>query len=169
MSNRARILGGAAAAVIALAGATYVAVEPDAAERFAGDISTSTASLFGFPADETLTSEAIETRDLNREQLALARGQRATAGIALSRVDNPASTLAAAQVEDRSGQSIGRVDEIVLGANGKAKAVNVAYGGFLGIGTTQVSIPAGKLSYLRTQKRLVAKMTEAEVKALPEI
>lgn len=78
--------------------------------------------------------------------------------------------LRAEQLEDMSlvgpgGDEIGEVDDVLADATGRASAVSVEAGGFLGVGDKQVVVG---LDQIRLENdRLVTGMTLEQVKALP--
>jgi hypothetical protein len=74
------------------------------------------------------------------------------------------------QVDDmklhaRNGEEIGEIDEVLVDATGRAVAVSVEVGGFLGIGEQEVVVP---IEQLRLQEgRFVSDYSKAQIEALP--
>jgi hypothetical protein len=70
-------------------------------------------------------------------------------------------------VQDKDGNSIGSVRDVVT--KGKAREIHVYAGGFLGVGTKVVSLPAKNLKYEQDRNVLITSMTKDQIKALPEV
>ena len=87
-------------------------------------------------------------------------------GVSLDAIDNPARALATAQIKNRQGQAIGTVSSVDVAPDGKAEAIHVDVGGFLGMGTHRVAIRAGNFVYLKSRDLLVTTMTKDQIKAL---
>ena len=66
-------------------------------------------------------------------------------------------------------QDIGKVDDVVFDASGKAKSAIIGVGGFLGVGKKDVAFDYGKLEWAEKNgdRWLVAKSTKDELSALP--
>jgi hypothetical protein len=88
-------------------------------------------------------------------------------GVNLNAVENPARALATAQIKNRQGQAIGTVSAVDVAPDGKAEAIHVDVGGFLGLGTHRVAIRARNFVYLKSRDLLVTTMTKEQIKALP--
>ena len=69
--------------------------------------------------------------------------------ISLDTIHNPARALATAQIKNRQGQAIGTVSAVDVAPDGKAEAIHVDVGGFLGMGTHRVAIRASNFVYLK--------------------
>jgi hypothetical protein len=67
-------------------------------------------------------------------------------------------TLSNATVQDKDGNSIGSVRDVVTDAKGKAREIHVDAGGFLGVGTKVVSVPAKNLKYEQDRNVLITSM-----------
>jgi PRC-barrel domain. len=67
-------------------------------------------------------------------------------------------------------ETIGNVDDVVIGANGTAEAVVVGVGGFLGIGQKNVAVDFDKISWVDRDgdRWLVIQATREELEAAPE-
>lgn len=67
-------------------------------------------------------------------------------------------------------ETIGDVNDVVIGANGAAEAVVVGVGGFLGIGEKHVAVDFDKLSWVDRDgdRWLVMQTTKEELEAAPE-
>ena len=87
--------------------------------------------------------------------------------VALGGIKNPAQALATAQIKNRQDQAIGTVSAVDVAPDGKAEAIHVDVGGFLGLGTHRVAIKAGSFVYLKSRDLLVTTMTKDQIKALP--
>ncbi|TPN78650.1 PRC-barrel domain containing protein [Mesorhizobium sp. CU2] len=68
-----------------------------------------------------------------------------------------------------NAQSIGKVDDIVFDASGKAKSAIIGVGGFLGVGSKDVAFDYGKLQWAEKNgdRWLVATTTKEELTAQP--
>lgn len=77
-----------------------------------------------------------------------------------------ASNIMKADAYTIGGEKIGDVSDIVLDENGRAIAVTVGVGGFLGIDETSVAIPMSKVSLERdgSSLKVIADVTKEEVK-----
>jgi hypothetical protein len=87
-------------------------------------------------------------------------------GISLGSINDPARALATAQIKNRQGQAIGTVSAVDVAPDGKAEAIHVDVGGFLGMGTHRVAIRASNFVYLKSRDLLVTTMTKDQIKAL---
>jgi hypothetical protein len=86
--------------------------------------------------------------------------------VPLDRVMNPLHSLATAEIKNRMGEPIGDVRSVQITDDGTAQAVRADVGGFLGVNEKTVTIPAGKLMYLKDRNLLVTDMSKAEVSKL---
>ena len=86
--------------------------------------------------------------------------------VSLDAIGNPARALATAQIKNRQGQAIGTVSSVDVAPDGKAEAIHVDVGGFLGMGTHRVAIRAGNFVYLKSRDLLVTTMSKDQIKAL---
>jgi len=84
----------------------------------------------------------------------------------VSQVKDPSATLASANVEDSSGETVGQVKSVSTTADGKASAVNVSLTGSNGAGKV-VSIDASNLRYDSDSKRLKSSLTQSQIDSLP--
>jgi cytoskeletal protein RodZ len=89
------------------------------------------------------------------------------AGISAEDVPNPQTTLSTAAVKTSSGEALGEVRSVTVGADGKADAVIVEVGGFLNVGERPVAIEAKKFTYLKDRNILVAAVTKSDVEKMP--
>jgi PRC-barrel domain len=87
-------------------------------------------------------------------------------GVSLDAIGSPARALATAQIKNRQGQAIGTVSSVDVAPDGKAEAIHVDVGGFLGMGTHRVAIRAGNFVYLKSRDLLVTTMSKDQIKAL---
>ncbi|HQS16393.1 PRC-barrel domain-containing protein [Reyranella sp.] len=104
----------------------------------------------------------------------LATGQGAPQTIQLTKVDvvkvstgYRASKVIGSSVVNDAGDTVGKVDEIIVGPDGKAPFVVLSVGGFLGLGDKLVALP---YEQMRTdgKKIVLPGATEDSLKALPE-
>lgn len=87
--------------------------------------------------------------------------------VSLNTIQNPAPALATAQIKNKQGQAIGTVSGVDVGPDGKADAIHVDVGSFLGIGGHRVAIKARNFVYLKSCDLLVTIMTKDQIEALP--
>jgi hypothetical protein len=78
-----------------------------------------------------------------------------------------ADPLVGLAVFSSDGSKLGNVQSVVSGPDGKATAVHIKTGGFLGLGGKLVAIPDGK--FTKTGDRVQLSLTADEVSKLPEI
>jgi PRC-barrel domain len=86
--------------------------------------------------------------------------------VALDTIKNPARSLATAQIKNKQGQAIGTVSAVDVAPDGKAEAIHVDVGGFLGLGQHRVAIKARNFVYLKSRDLLVTTMTKDQIGAL---
>jgi hypothetical protein len=84
----------------------------------------------------------------------------------ISEVKDPATTLASANVQDSSGQTVGQVRSISTTPDGKAGTVNVSLTTSNGIAKL-VAIGVSSLRYDSDSKTLKASLTQSEINSLP--
>ncbi len=63
-----------------------------------------------------------------------------------------ASKLVGANVYNQSGQTIGSVDDLLVGSDGKVSEAVVSVGGFLGIGGKLVAVPFTDFKFVESRK-----------------
>jgi len=83
----------------------------------------------------------------------------------------PASELVGAAVVNPQGESIGEVNEIMLGDNGMAEGLVLDVGGFLGVGERRVLVNWTDLTIQRTENGAMTVATvldKARLESLPE-
>lgn len=78
-----------------------------------------------------------------------------------------ASKVLGASVVNEAGETVGKIDEIIVGSDGKAPFVVLSVGGFLGVGDKLVVLP---YEQMRTdgKKIMLPGATKDSLKALPE-
>lgn len=78
-----------------------------------------------------------------------------------------ASKVLGSSVVNDAGDTVGKIDEIIVGADGKAPFVVLSVGGFLGVGDKLVVLP---YEQMRTdgKKIMLPGATKDSLKALPE-
>lgn len=82
-----------------------------------------------------------------------------------------ASKLIGTPIVNTKRESIGDVDEIIIGGDGKVTAVIVGVGGFLGFGERRIALKMNELKLMTTRSgsRLIVKteLTRAELEGRP--
>ncbi len=98
-------------------------------------------------------------------------GQAATAPANMPAVAQqyPADKLIGHDVKNGQGDSIGEIDSIILDPNGKAAAVIVGVGGFLGLGERTVAIDWRRLQIARDgdEVKVTTDLSKSDLKAMP--
>jgi hypothetical protein len=89
-------------------------------------------------------------------------------GVALSTVATPKETLANATVETSTGEAVGEVQSIQTGADGKASAIVVEAGGFLGVDEEPVTITADQFVYIPDRNILVTELNKEQIQKMAE-
>lgn len=120
-----------------------------------------------------LISAAIAaTVTLSVPALVLAQGTPQT--IQLTKVDvvkmstgYRASKIIGTSVVNEAGDTVGKVDEIIIGPDGKAPFVVLSVGGFLGVGDRLIVLPYEQMKTDGT-KIVLPGATKDSLKALPE-
>lgn len=82
-----------------------------------------------------------------------------------------ASTMMDGTVLDPTGETIGDVNDLVLGPDGAVTGVVIGAGGFLGLGQKEVAIELSRIEITQDENgdlRFVLNATEEELKAAPE-
>ncbi len=85
--------------------------------------------------------------------------------VPLSQVQNPATTLASAQVQDSSGQTVGQVQNVQTTSSGTVSKINVTLSSGSHAGKT-VIIPARDLRFDQGGNILKARLTQSEIEKL---
>lgn len=79
------------------------------------------------------------------------------------------SKLLGAEVRNDKDEKIGKLDDVIVTANGQLSIATIEVGGFLGIGAHLVAIPVRQLRLSTTAPKVVLPgATQAALKALPE-
>lgn len=65
-----------------------------------------------------------------------------------------ASKLVGMEVQNREGEKLGKVDDVVLDAQGHVRYVALSYGGFLGIGDKLFAVPWSAMTLKADQERV---------------
>lgn len=78
-----------------------------------------------------------------------------------------ASKVIGASVVNDADETVGKVDDVIIGQDGKAPFVVLSVGGFLGIGDRLVALPYEQLK-TKDKKLLLPGATKDALKALPE-
>lgn len=71
-------------------------------------------------------------------------------------------------IQNAAGETVGEVNSVILGQDGKADAVIVGVGGFLGIGERDVAINWDDLSIANDSDEIVANVTREQLEQMPE-
>lgn len=77
------------------------------------------------------------------------------------------STIVGLDVENRKGESLGSIDELVIAGEGKVVYVILAHGGFLGIGDKLLPIPWDTLKYDPEDKVAVIEIAKKSLEQAP--
>ena len=120
--------------------------QPNAAERASAKAGNEIDKAFG--ADRPVTEAELKS------------------SVTLNAIKNPAQALATAQIKNRQGQAIGTVSAVDVAPDGRAEAIHVDVGGFLGLGVHRVAIKAGSFVYLKSRDLLVTTMTKNQIEEL---
>lgn len=88
-------------------------------------------------------------------------------GLKATDVPNPATSLSTAAIRTPSGESIGEVHSVIVGADGKANAIILDIGGVMNVGERAVSINAAEFTYLKERNLLVVSMAKSDIEKLP--
>lgn len=78
---------------------------------------------------------------------------------------NDAKSLIGKDVYGASGNKVGEVNNLLVGADGRVHAAVIEFGGFLGIGQNRVAVPWDQLTV--TKDRVTTNMTEDQIKTAP--
>jgi hypothetical protein len=89
-------------------------------------------------------------------------------GVELSTVATPKDTLANATVETSTGEAVGEVQTVQVGADGKASAIVVEAGGFLGVDEEPVTITADQFVYIPDRNILVTELNKEQIQKMAE-
>ena len=82
-----------------------------------------------------------------------------------------ANKLLNESVRNAANESIGDVNDVLIGSNGKVAAVIVGVGGFLGMGEKDVALPFDQLSFAKDSDgalRVTTSMTKDSLQSAPE-
>ena len=84
----------------------------------------------------------------------------------------PSEMIVGSTVYDVNEESTGRIDDLVLDDSGQITNVIINFGGFLGLGATQVAIGFDELTVLanedRSDVRVYVDATKEQIEAMPE-
>lgn len=83
-----------------------------------------------------------------------------------SQVD--AQKLIGRNIQNPQNETIGEIDSVMLGADGKAETVVVGVGGFLGVGKKDVALKWSDLNVMDNGEKVTVAMSKEQLKALPE-
>ncbi|MFZ5778766.1 MAG: PRC-barrel domain-containing protein [Pseudomonadota bacterium] len=79
-----------------------------------------------------------------------------------------ASKLIGRDIQNMQNETIGEIESIYIGKDGKVDSVMVSVGGFLGIGDREVRIPWSDLNIANNGEKVTVNMTKDQLKAKPE-
>jgi sporulation protein YlmC with PRC-barrel domain len=79
-----------------------------------------------------------------------------------------ASKLLGAEIYNDRGESIGKLDDFIVGSDEAVSLAVVAVGGFLGMGRRMVAVPADLIVSNDKGRMVLPGATRKELKALPE-
>jgi sporulation protein YlmC with PRC-barrel domain len=77
------------------------------------------------------------------------------------------SKVVGASVTNEAGETIGKIDDLIVTPNDKIPYAVISVGGFLGVGTRYVVVPYTSLD-IREKSMLLRGATKDSLKALPE-
>ena len=143
-------------------GATNVAANQNTTSSAAAKSSNTAAPK----STNTTAANKTEQASADKDQISADEMKKA---VTLTKVEMPKETLASAKIDDRAGEHIGQVQDVVLDAKGNPSALHVDVGEFLGGGSHVVTINSSRLSYLPDRKLVVANLTKAQIRALPMV
>ena len=112
----------------------------------------------GFEMAHAATLQAPPAKAPAREYFVKRHG-----GIPLEDLRNAEDRLDAAAVENSHGDPVGAVRNVVVGRGGRPRLVNVAFGGFWGIGGETVPLKADTLGYDPKHNVILTDMTVKEL------
>jgi hypothetical protein len=78
------------------------------------------------------------------------------------------SHLIGLTLRNSANESIGEIDDVIVGSDGRVTAVVVGVGGFLGIGEHKVAIAWNDLRFDTNRDVAVVSMTKEQLRAMPE-
>lgn len=78
-----------------------------------------------------------------------------------------ASSVIGSAVINSAGETVGKIDEVIISADGKAPYAILSVGGFLGMGTRLVAVPYDALRFA-DNKVMLPGATKEGLKNLPE-
>jgi sporulation protein YlmC with PRC-barrel domain len=79
-----------------------------------------------------------------------------------------ASKLIGASVYNDKDERIGKIEDMIVSADGKVSVAVIDVGGFLGIGKHRVAVPVDGFTDIKAKKLVLPKATKEALKALPE-
>jgi hypothetical protein len=132
-------------------------VEP-AAEQPSDAADVAAPVIEAEPADEPAVVEAP----------AVEEGQGAEVAAAPPIAAIPRDELIGADVVDAAGEAVGSVDDVVTGTGDDGMYVIVAHGGFLGIGESEVAVPADRFQIGAENQLILPDLSQDQLESLPE-
>jgi hypothetical protein len=99
---------------------------------------------------------------------------KATLGVTVAEIELVASgwrvsKLLRAEVQNDRDEKIGKIDDMIVSADGTLSVAVIEVGGFLGLGVHRVAIPVRQLELSPTAPKVVLRgATKDALKALPE-
>ncbi|HLY05946.1 MAG TPA: hypothetical protein VKR31_09385 [Rhizomicrobium sp.] len=151
MRYKSFALGGAALAVVT---GVVLTGAPAMAQSNYGQTTTTNPAYTGYASP----ANAAYTNPANPDNAGLQPGEQPA-----DQVGNPSSTLATDSVQDASGQQVGTVRSVRMGANGRASRINIS----LTRSGRTVSIRARELRFDPASNTLKSTLTLSQISSLP--
>ena len=127
-----------------------------------------TASAEDKASEDMAKSEPAAPAEEPKADDQAAAPEAADKSIALTDVEMPKDTLATATVETSTGESVGEVQSVTVGADGKASGVVVEADSFLGKDVDPVTIEAANLTYDPDRKVLITELNKDQIQNLAQ-
>ncbi len=94
-----------------------------------------------------------------------------TAAKSTTSADISANKLINSSVRNAANESIGDINDVILGTDGRVAAVIVGVGGFLGLGEKDVALPFDQLMFAKDESgklNVTTSMTKESLQSAPE-
>jgi uncharacterized protein YrrD len=134
-----------------------------------GATGTQTADTAETGTDSNAETEVAADVATERERLAAPATER-EGYMAATAADVSVDELIGQTVYDAEDTNIGSVDDVILGDNGSVQDVIIDFGGFLGLGATQVALNFEEMTILTNEDddlRVYVSVTEEQLEAMP--
>ena len=129
------------------------------ADTAATDMESSTDADADVATDDVTDREMLTAPDTEREGYT-----------AVTAADVSVDDLIGKTVYDAEDTNIGTVDDVIVGDNGSVQDVIIDFGGFLGLGATQVALNFEEMTMLTNEDddlRVYVSATEEQLEAMP--